>query len=130
MSPKHQTIIGTTSINDDSGSVLLGDVTSRLGRLEDQVNKILPVLGQVSQAVENLSSSLQDIKADVKSVGVSFSDFQLSTVSHEDRIKGLEESKEALEKAQATHRYDLIKIIGTGIVSLIVGVLVAFIKLK
>jgi len=133
MSPKHQNNfagINTTSSDTDSGAVLLGDVTSRLGRLEDQVNQILPVLGKVSQAVENLDICLQDIKIDVKSVNVAFSDFRLDTASHKDKIKALEDYQNTLEKNKRQRRYDILKMIGTGVVSLVVGVILAFWKFK
>jgi hypothetical protein len=133
MSPKHQNNfagINTTSNDTDSGAVLLGDVTSRLGRLEDQVNQILPVLGKVSQAVENLDICLQDIKIDVKSVNVAFSDFRLDTASHKDKIKALEDYQNTLEKNKRQRRYDILKMIGTGVVSLVVGVILAFWKFK
>lgn len=58
-----------TDIQDEfTGPIVLGDIMVRLGRTETQVNKILPVLGQVSEAINGMSVVLADIKTDLSSL--------------------------------------------------------------
>ena len=108
--PRHQTAAFplTPMSNDDSGAVFVGDTLSRVGRLEQQTDSMLPILGKVAEAVDNMASRFDDLSKDVKDVISGFTAFRIETASYGNRLSELEErssrhdsrSLEDLEKAK------------------------------
>jgi hypothetical protein len=93
---------------EDSERIFVGDSLGRVGRLEGQINQILPVLGKVAEGVENLTSNVTGLKDDVKDVVSSFATFKEHTAGYGERINNLElfvsyhdiKKTEELEKAR------------------------------
>ena len=132
------------------------DTIKRLRRLEDQNNQVLPMLGQVSEAISHLSVSMQDLKTDTRDIKSDLNKFRFETATYGVRIEALEGFKEkhdskreeyllvAKEKAELTldeqikeerqekkdRRNKLIGLVGTAVASFIVSALLTWLELK
>ena len=73
--------------------LFISDIASRLGRVEMQNNKILPMLGKVAEALNNLETTMQDVKSDFKNTRDEFASFRLGTADYGTRITKLEEAE-------------------------------------
>jgi regulator of replication initiation timing len=76
--------------DEESGAILVTDTIRRLGRLENQQNQMLPILGKVAEAVDNLTQAVGDIKTDVKTLGTEFTAFRIETSGYGSRLECLE----------------------------------------
>jgi len=76
--------------DEESGTILVTDTIRRLGRLEEQQNEMLPILGKVAEAVDNLTTAVGDIKSDVKTIGSEFIAFRIETSGYGGRLQVLE----------------------------------------
>jgi regulator of replication initiation timing len=79
--------------DEESGAILVTDTIRRLGRLEEQQNQMLPILGRVAEAVDNLTHTVSDIKTDVKAIGTEFIAFRIETAGYGSRLEDLETFK-------------------------------------
>jgi DNA repair ATPase RecN len=140
--------------NDDPS--ISSDTIKRLRRLEDQNSQVLPILGQVAEAVSNLNVSLQDLKTDTRDIKSDLNKFRIETATYGVRIQALECFKEkhdskreeyllvAKEKAELTldeqlkedrlekkeRRNKIYGTAGTAIGSFIVAALLTWLGLK
>ena len=92
----------------DSRPIFVGDTLNRVGRLEQQADSMLPILGKVAEAVDNMATRFEDLSKDVKDVMSGFVAFRIETASYGNRLSELEErssrhdtrSLEDLERAK------------------------------
>jgi regulator of replication initiation timing len=89
--------------------------------LENQQNQMLPILGKVAEAVDNLTTAVGDIKNDVKTIGTEFTAFRIETSGFGSRLEILEnfqnrhdtmkldELEKARLKAEAVLEQDRVK---------------------
>jgi hypothetical protein len=155
MTPPRRTNHGPDSF-DDTPPIITGDALARLGRVEYQVNQILPVLGKVAESVENLTQGMADIKVDLRNIGNSFNEFKVETSSYGLRIFSLEKESERvgaqrlddlqvakdkavtiIEEAQKEEcrqriekRNNILKIVGGAVGSITVAAILAWLGLK
>ena len=89
-------------------TLLLSDAMRRIGRLESQDSQILPVLGEVSEAIKAMTGSMLEVKDNVKVLFNLVNDVRISTSSYGERISKIEsgcmqcgiEHQEEIEKAR------------------------------
>lgn len=97
-----------TDAEADSRPIFVGDSLNRIGRLEQQTDSMLPILGKVAEAVDNMSTRFDDLSKDVKDVISGFTAFRIETASYGARLSELEDrssrhdsrSLEDLERAK------------------------------
>jgi regulator of replication initiation timing len=127
--------------DEESGAILVTDTIRRLGRLENQQNQMLPILGKVAEAVDNLTQAVGDIKTDVKTLGTEFTAFRIETSGYGSRLECLElfqnrhdtmslNELENARKERVAKRNDLLKLVGTAIVGVVTAAIVTALGLK
>jgi hypothetical protein len=149
---KHQSVPIEITEFEVVGENTTNDSILRLGRLEFQVNQILPMLGRVDEAVTNQNQVILDIKSDVKDIAGYITEIKLQTVGYgnkisdmEDKIKtydtvrleNLEQAKEKAEciielskKERIDKRNNLLKLAGTAIASIVSAAVITWLRLR
>jgi len=115
---------------DNSSSVVLGDVMSRLGNLEEQVREILPAISRVAEGMDNLAVSVREVKGDVKDLGNSIVQYKVESAGFEKRIADLEKNDQAKKKEVSDQKARIVSIAGGALASLAVAALVYFFGLR
>ena len=76
--------------DSDTNPILVSDTIKRLGRLEMQTTQMLPILGRVAEAVDNLNVGFEDMKSDIKGMVAGFTTMRIDTANYNSRLSTLE----------------------------------------
>ena len=107
-------------------TIVLSDVMGRLGRVESNVNQILPAIGEISEAVQNTSVAVMEIKESIKHLKDRQSDIEGAKQKEIEQALAIARQEESdRKKEKREHRNSAIKYFVGGVITITLGFLAA-----
>lgn len=106
----------------DTDGLIISDHTSRLSRVEDSFQELLPIVSQTQTVIMGIHESLQEIKSDVKDLKQGHEDVSQNLIKFGQRIDALDDWKAKKERHRELIKKTVYAAIGTVVAAFIVYV--------
>jgi hypothetical protein len=121
MGPKH--LLDESEVSE---SFVIEDLSQRVRIVEGNNKDIFPLLGKMEVVFSAISADINEIKSDVKTIGVAQTEMKLQLTGFDGRVKNLEEIKETSKDRRKALRNALLGVLAT----VTAAAVVYFFKLK
>lgn len=104
----------------DTDGLIIQDHTTRLSRVEDSFQELLPIVSQTQTVIMGINEALQEIKSDVKALKEGHDDVSKNLIKFGQRIDVLDEWKAKKERHKDLVRKTIYGAIGTIVAALVI----------